>query len=130
MNDVLCYFCNRTKFTAQLVYEDDLAIVLNDNFPVSKGHTLIVPKAHIANIFELPDPTYSHLFKLVKINSEILMNKDLSIGGFNIGVNQGVFAGQTVMHVHIHLIPRRSGDSNDPRGGVRWVLPDKAKYWD
>ena len=125
-----CYFCNRPKYKSQLIFEDDSAVVLNDNFPISKGHTLIVPKTHIASIFDLSDHTYNHLFRLVKINSERLKRVDKSIEGFNIGVNQGVVAGQTVMHVHIHLIPRRKGDIHDPRGGVRWIIPSKAKYWD
>jgi len=130
MSVELCYFCNRPKYEHQLVYEDNLAIVLNDNFPISKGHTLIVPKIHLASIFDLNDKSYDNLFKLVKSNSRRLRAADKSIEGFNIGVNQGVVAGQTVMHVHIHLIPRRKGDIEDPRGGVRWIIPSKAKYWD
>ncbi len=130
MSIELCYFCDRLKHEHQLVYEDNLAIVLKDNFPISEGHTLIVPKTHLANIFDLESKTYNHLFKLVKNYSIELRDADKSIEGFNIGVNQGIVAGQTVMHVHIHLIPRRKGDMEDPRGGVRWVMPTKAKYWD
>ena len=130
MSNNYCYFCDRVKTALKLVYEDSLCFVLKDNFPLSEGHTLIVPKEHIANIFEVDEITYQHLFNQVKIFSHKLKDEDSNILGFNIGVNQGSVAGQTVMHVHIHLIPRRLGDVEDPRGGVRWIFPGKAKYWD
>ncbi len=130
MSNNYCYFCDRVKTASKLVYEDSLCFVLEDNFPLSDGHTLIVPKEHIANIFEVDEITYQHLFNQVKIISNKLKDEYSNILGFNIGVNQGSVAGQTVMHVHIHLIPRRLGDVEDPRGGVRWIFPGKAKYWD
>jgi ATP adenylyltransferase len=124
-----CYLCDKISYGKSLAYEDDLAIILRDNFPVTKLHTLIVPKVHESSIFELDSVVYNHLFNLVKIESRNLLKIDPKILGYNVGINQGIVAGQTVMHVHIHLIPRRKDDVEDPRGGVRWVIPSRANYW-
>lgn len=129
MSSKICYFCDiKTNFESK-VYETPTSIIFRDNFPITHLHTLIVPKEHIANIFDLSESQYIHLFDLVKEESKKLLKLDPSIKGFNIGVNQGEVSGQTVNHVHIHLIPRREGDVLDPRGGVRWIIPEKAKYW-
>lgn len=99
-----------------------------DGFPISRGHALIIPKRHIASLFDATSDEREALYDLlaqVKIELQEKYNPD----GFNIGINEGAAAGQTVMHLHIHLIPRYSGDLPDPRGGVRWIFPDKAAYW-
>lgn len=99
-----------------------------DGFSISRGHALIIPKRHIASLFDATSDEREALYDLlaqVKIELQEKYNPD----GFNIGINEGAAAGQTVMHLHIHLIPRYSGDLPDPRGGVRWIFPDKAAYW-
>jgi len=99
-----------------------------DAFPVSEGHALVIPKRHVASIFELPLEELVTLWSQVTTVRSALTDK-FRPDGFNIGVNDGFAAGQTVPHAHIHVIPRRKGDAADPRGGIRWVFPDKAKYW-
>lgn len=121
-----CPFC---KLDAARIYlENDTAIALPDAFPVALGHTLVVPKLHVASLFELSDEEQAAIWRLVAAVRAKLVN-DLNPDGFNIGINDGAAAGQTVMHAHIHIIPRRKGDSADPRGGIRWIKPEKAKYW-
>lgn len=93
-------------------------------YPVAEGHMLVVPKRHVASIFELDLEEYGDLWRLVgNIRGEY---DDRAV---NVGVNDGVAAGQTVQHAHVHIIPRKAGDAADPRGGVRWVLPEKADSW-
>jgi len=88
----------------------------------------VLPREHKANLFDLPGQTQAALWQLVaEVRNELQL--DLAPAGFNIGLNDGVAAGQTVMHVHIHVIPRYRGDVRDPRGGIRCVIPGKAKYW-
>jgi diadenosine tetraphosphate (Ap4A) HIT family hydrolase len=95
---------------------------------VTQGHTLIVPRRHVASFFELT--MYERLAMLGLLDqAKATLDTKYSPGGFNIGVDDGAVAGQTVMHVHIHLIPRYKGDADDPRGGVRWIFPRKADYW-
>jgi diadenosine tetraphosphate (Ap4A) HIT family hydrolase len=106
-----------------------LAVALHDGFPVSPGHTLIVPRRHIASPSEATPEEFAAIWSLL-IEARAGIERELKPDGFNIGVNDGRAAGQTVMHLHVHLIPRFAGDSPDPRGGVRWVLPEKARYWD
>lgn len=107
---------------------DDLAYVLNDNYPVTKGHTLVVPRRHVADYFDLHQSERNAIDRLLHDQREMLIQDDKTITGFNIGINVGASAGQTVFHVHIHLIPRRLGDMDDPRGGVRGVIPGKKIY--
>ena len=99
-----------------------------DAFPVSNGHSLVIPKKHVKSIFDLANEEQSSIWSLVKDARFILMEK-LEPDGFNIGLNDGQAAGQTVMHAHIHVIPRWKHDVTDPRGGVRLVFPEKANYW-
>ena len=106
-----------------------LAVIYQDGFPVSHGHTLILPRRHIGNIFEATYAEQVALHRALKQAKEILDDR-FRPDGYNIGINQGSAAGQTVQHLHIHLIPRYKGDQEDPRGGIRWVLPEKAKYWE
>ena len=126
---VECYFCNSNQNNKSLIFEDDLTKVFRDNYPVSELHTLVTPKSHVPNIFDLDVESFKHLFMITKIEANKIVDLDKYVTGFNVGVNQGLSAGQTIMHAHIHIIPRRDGDVADPKGGVRWVLPDKADYW-
>ena len=98
-----------------------------DGFPVTPGHMLVVPKRHVASIFDLPDEEQAALWRLVAQVRGKLMS-ELQADGFNVGVNDGPAAGQTVMHAHVHVIPRRTGDVADPKGGIRWVVPAKGQY--
>ena len=121
-----CIFCNKEKLN--IIYEDDIFFVIRDSFPVTKDHTLIILNNHDKTYFDLRDKDILQLNNILKFQKESLMQNDNTITGFNIGINQGESAGQTVMHLHIHLIPRRKGDIEDPRGGVRGVIPSKQKY--
>ena len=120
-----CPFCSLPA--ERIWFQTDSALVLLDGFPVSPGHTLIVPKRHIASFMELPDEDREEIWNLAKRVRELLKEKH-SPDGFNFGVNEGTAAGQTVPHAHFHVIPRYNGDVSDPKGGVRWVIPAKAKY--
>ena len=121
-----CIFCSKEKLN--IIYEDDIFFVIRDSFPVTKDHTLIILNNHDKSYFDLRDKDILQLNNILKFQKESLMQNDNTITGFNIGINQGESAGQTVMHLHIHLIPRRKGDIEDPRGGVRGVIPSKQKY--
>ena len=130
-----CPFCEMTTpkgkvKSDRVLHENELAIAIDDISPVSPGHTLIIPKRHVAGYFDLYQPERNALDQLLKEVREELMGSDSSIEGFNLGVNVGEVAGQTVPHVHMHLIPRRKGDQKDPRFGVRKIFPDKANYKD
>jgi diadenosine tetraphosphate (Ap4A) HIT family hydrolase len=121
-----CPFCNLDNTRSRL--SNVHAIAIYDGFPVSPGHCLIIPKRHIASFFEATREEQAALLDLLAEMQEALL-KERNPDGFNIGINIGEAAGQTVMHLHIHLIPRYAGDLPDPRGGVRWIFPDKAAYW-
>ena len=120
-----CIFCNIDK--ERIILENEDAFAVYDSFPVSKGHVLIIPKKHIKNYFEADENTKIQLWKLVDKCKE-KADKSFAPQGYNIGINCGEAAGQTVMHLHIHLIPRYKGDIENPRGGVRGVIPDKRIY--
>jgi diadenosine tetraphosphate (Ap4A) HIT family hydrolase len=122
-----CPFCALPR--DRIIFESELALGFRDGFPVSPGHTLIIPKRHISSFFEITDAERTDLLSLLGAARDDL-DQDFHPAGYNIGINDGAAAGQTVPHVHIHLIPRYFGDQDDPRGGVRWVLPAKAAYWD
>jgi diadenosine tetraphosphate (Ap4A) HIT family hydrolase len=113
---------------SRLVFASKDAIVMLDQFPVSEGHMLVIPRKHVANIYELSSKHQATIWMAV-MRARTIAIKKYAPAGFNIGFNDGKAAGQTVGHAHIHVIPRYAGDRPDPRGGVRWVLPDKAKYW-
>ena len=121
-----CLFCN-TK-NKEYVFENDLAFSTFDSYPVSEFHLLIVPKRHIKNYFELSNDEMIACNKIVLLSKNKIEQMDQSIRGFNIGINCGKAAGQTIMHCHIHLIPRREGDVENPQGGVRGVIPSKQHY--
>ncbi|OOG27890.1 HIT family protein [Thioalkalivibrio denitrificans] len=121
-----CPFC--TLNPERIVSDDDLVIVIRDGYPVSPGHTLIIPKRHVKSIFEATAAEREALLQALDEEKSVL-DKEFSPAAYNIGINDGLAAGQTVPHLHIHLIPRFEGDCDDPRGGVRWIFPDKARYW-
>lgn len=104
-------------------------MTIRDGFPISLGHTLIIPKRHIGSWFEISKDEQSGLMELLERAKAALQN-ECNPDGYNIGINDGPAAGQTVPHLHLHLIPRYKGDQKDPRGGVRWIIPEKAKYWE
>ena len=121
-----CPFC--TLDEGRILARNDLAIATPDGFPVSPGHTLIIPKRHVASWF---DTTAEEQRAVIALLGEMKKHLDAerAPAGYNIGINDGPAAGQTVRHLHLHLIPRYDGDTEDPRGGVRWVFPHRAAYW-
>ena len=121
-----CLFCSVPR--DEILIDGPIAMARIDNHPVSPGHTLIIPKRHVASFFETTEEERAAMMKLLDEAKAVLDQKHKP-DGYNIGINGGEAAGQTVMHLHIHLIPRYKGDKADPRGGVRWILPDKAAYW-
>jgi diadenosine tetraphosphate (Ap4A) HIT family hydrolase len=123
---IACPFCPIKD--REILAEHPLAAAITDSFPLTQGHTLIVPRRHVASFFELTTNERLAMLGLLD-QAKATLDTMYSPSGFNIGVNDGLAAGQTVMHVHIHLIPRYRGDADDPRGGVRWIFPRKAEYW-
>ena len=103
-------------------------MVLLDSNPLNPGHVLIVPRRHVASWFESTTPEREEILRLADDARRILTGRH-SPDGFNLGINDGAMAGQSVPHLHLHLIPRYRGDVPDPRGGVRWIIPDRAAYW-
>lgn len=122
-----CPFCSAIA-EGRLVLDGGPAIAIADAFPVSKGHTLVIPRRHEPDYFALSEEEHAAILSLVRGLRRVLADKHKP-QGFNIGLNVGAAAGQTVLHAHVHVIPRYSGDVEDPRGGVRWVVPAKAPYW-
>lgn len=123
-----CVFCDLTP--TEIIDENELALARLDGFPVTPGHTLIIPRRHVADFFSLTQPELNAVHQLLATRRSLLQATDSTVSGFNAGVNSGAVAGQTVMHSHVHLIPRRVGDVAAPRGGVRHVIPGKADYSD
>jgi len=121
-----CVFCN--DCAGRIIAENELCFAIRDGFPVTDLHTLIIPKRHVADYFELYQPELNAIHDLLAQQKQSIMQNDKTVSGFNIGINAGKSAGQTVFHVHIHLIPRRDGDVEEPRGGVRGVFPNKQSY--
>jgi diadenosine tetraphosphate (Ap4A) HIT family hydrolase len=121
-----CPFCEMSA--RRVLRQNSLAAAIADEHPVTLGHALIFPFRHVSDYFDLGAPELRACQVLVSETRAVLLRDDSSISGFNVGVNSGSVAGQTVMHCHIHLIPRREGDAPNPRGGVRAVIPGKADY--
>ena len=121
-----CLFCNINS--KDLVFDNEYAFASFDSYPVSKYHSLIVPKRHISDYFELTNDELLACNDLIKKIKKKIQTEDKTVDGFNIGTNSGVVAGQSIMHCHIHLIPRRKGDVDNPQGGVRAVIPSKQHY--
>ena len=121
-----CLFC--TLSAGRIVLANDFAAVIRDNFPVSAGHTLIIPKRHVGSFFDVTGDEREAMLALLA-SAKIGLDAAFHPDGYNVGINDGEAAGQTVPHLHLHLIPRYAGDREDPRGGVRWIFPQKAKWW-
>lgn len=121
-----CPFCTLPQ--DRIILSNSFGLVIRDGFPISLGHTLIIPTRHVGSFFLLEDKERQALLALLD-EAKMQLDQEYQPEGYNIGINDGATAGQTVMHLHIHLIPRYDGDSEDPRGGVRWIFPDKADYW-
>jgi ATP adenylyltransferase len=122
-----CVFCEIKK--GRIVRENKLAYAVRDLFPVVEGHTLIIPKPHLADYFELGQSQVNACTRLLhEVKNDFLL-QDPQIKGFNIGINNGEVSGQTIFHCHIHLIPRREGDVENPRGGIRHMIPGKGDYF-
>ena len=121
-----CLFCNIEKSGS--VHENDLAYVSYDSYPVSKHHCLIIPKRHIKDYFYLTKEELVACHDLIKVIKDEILIKDPLVKGFNLGTNIGDASGQSILHCHFHLIPRRIDDVDNPQGGVRSVIPNKQHY--
>ena len=121
-----CLFCNIKE--SGLAKENNLAYASYDSYPVSEGHCLIIPKRHVKDYFDLSNDEIIACNDLIKEIKNEIIEKDSSVKGFNIGSNAGKISGQSILHCHIHLIPRRAGDVENPQGGVRSVIPSKQHY--
>ncbi len=122
-----CIFCDKTN--CDVISSTKHFFIIRDTaYPVTKHHTLIVTNRHIGDYFDLSKEEIIDLDDILKNQKKELKKLDKEISAFNVGVNIGKDAGQSIMHCHIHLIPRRKGDVEDPRGGVRGVIPEKQKY--
>ena len=121
-----CLFCDVKK--TGIVYENELAYASYDSYPVSEHHCLIIPKRHIKDYFDLSNDELIACNDLIKVVKKEITNKDPLIKGFNLGTNIGIVSGQSILHCHFHLIPRREGDVDNPQGGVRSVIPNKQHY--
>ena len=121
-----CLFCN-SKISG-IAHENELAYASYDTYPVSNLHCLIIPKRHLSDYFDLTNEELVACNDLIKVIKKDILEKDNTVRGFNIGTNAGKFSGQSIMHCHIHLIPRREGDVENPQGGVRSVIPKKQHY--
>lgn len=125
MDDMTCPFCNPSL--EEIVLANDLCYARYDKFPVNPGHLLLIPFRHVAGFFEATDEEQAALLTLVR-EAKRLLDERFHPDGYNIGVNVGTAAGQSVMHLHVHVIPRYAGDMEDPRGGVRGVIPERRGY--
>jgi ATP adenylyltransferase len=121
-----CPFCNLED--DQVLLSASTAVVIRDGFPVTEGHSLVIPHRHVESVFDLTEEELQDLGELSSDVRRRLLDSDDTIEGFNVGVNDGTVAGQTVPHCHVHIIPRRAGDVANPRGGVRHVIPGMGDY--
>lgn len=121
-----CVFCSLPA--ERIIDQNDHALVIRDGFPITLGHTLVIPRRHVASFFEVTAEERSAMLALLD-RAKSVLDGEFAPAGYNIGINDGQAAGQTVLHLHLHLIPRYAGDRTDPRGGVRWIIPEKADYW-
>ena len=120
-----CPFC---EAGSRIIEENELAFVIEDAYAVTRGHSLVIPHRHIGDYFDLHQSERNAIDALLKMRKETLTEIDAEITGFNVGINVGKTAGQSILHVHVHLIPRRVGDVEDPFGGVRGIIPDMQGY--
>ena len=121
-----CLFCDIDP--DRIIAENDQAYTVYDGYPVTELHTLIIPKRHAETYFDLTDRERDACYLLMEQSKKAIEAEDSAVTGFNIGINNGESAGQTIFHCHIHLIPRRDGDTDNPRGGVRGVISSKQSY--
>ena len=121
-----CPFCNIPN--ERIILENKLSFAIRDNFPVTYLHSLVIPKRHVSEYFSLTEEEASSCNLLLKEIKDSIIKEDVSVEGFNVGINSGKVAGQTIFHCHIHLIPRRKGDVENPTGGVRGVISGKQQY--
>ena len=112
----------------RIVLANDVAYVIRDGYPISPGHTLVIPRRHVGSFFEISEAERAAMLALLD-QAKAELDATQAPAGYNIGINDGPAAGQTVPHLHLHLIPRYPGDREDPRGGVRWIIAEKANYW-
>lgn len=126
MNEKECIFCNLDP-NREIIAQNDLALAFFDAFPVNPGHALIIPKRHVADYFDLTEDEVAAMQALLR-EVKAIVEKRFNPDGYNIGVNVNAAAGQSVFHVHMHLIPRYKGDVENPKGEVRGVIPSKQKY--
>ena len=123
-----CIFCDRIR-AGEVLAQDATAVAFADAFPLTRGHTLIVPRRHEPDFLALSGDEHAAIWRLVA-QVRAIVDRQHRPQGYNLGVNVGEAAGQTVGHAHLHVIPRYVGDVDEPRGGIRWIIPDKAKYWE
>jgi len=123
-----CVFCELLR-TGALLAQNACAAAFPDGFPLAPGHTLVVPKRCVSSFFHLSESEQLDVLRLVN-EVRAILDREVTPDGYNVGINIGDAAGQTVSHAHVHVIPRRRGDVADPRGGVRHVIPARARYWD
>ena len=121
-----CLFCSVEK--SGCAHENELAYASYDSYPVTEHHCLIIPKRHIKDYFDLSNKELVACNDLIQIVKDEITKKDPSVKGFNLGTNIGKVSGQSILHCHLHLIPRREGDVDNPQGGVRSVIPNKQHY--
>jgi diadenosine tetraphosphate (Ap4A) HIT family hydrolase len=112
----------------RVILEEPNCLAFFDRYPVSKGHALVIPIRSVASLYDLDPQAQAEVWDLVRRVRSFLKTLYHPVG-FNIGVNDGEAAGQTIAHAHVHIIPRYAGDVSDPRGGIRWVIPERTKYW-
>ena len=121
-----CPFCTLTE--SRIRFQAELAVAVDDAYAVSPGHTLVVPRRHVGSYFQLDEAERLAISRMMdRVQADLA--ERLKPDAYTIGINDGPAAGQSIPHVHVHVIPRYRGDRDNPRGGVRWVLPDKADYW-
>jgi diadenosine tetraphosphate (Ap4A) HIT family hydrolase len=124
-----CLFCEVQVIDRErIIAENELAYAIRDGFPVTEGHTLFIPKRHAQDYFGLVHPEVHAINALMIEQKKLLQEADKTIDGFNIGMNCGEVAGQTIFHCHVHLIPRRMGDVKNPKGGIRHIIASKGNY--
>jgi len=126
-DDFMCVFCEKVKENNVFLYSDELVVAFYDKYPVNKGHVLIVPRRHAIDYFEASLDEKRSIDTAI-VHLKRILDEEYKPDGYNIGINCGKAAGQTVFHLHVHLIPRYKNDMDDPRGGVRGVIPHKQKY--
>ncbi len=125
-----CLFCKaqEIEYKKEVVYENDFFYATRDSYPVTKLHTLVIPKRHFQSYFDMNNDEIKSINIVLNEQRKEIVKLDSSVTAFNIGINDGKDAGQSIYHLHVHLIPRRQGDVENPRGGVRGVIPAKQKY--